>query len=106
MPTYNILHDFESATSLHLKPKTSILNPIAFKLPSCNLDMVRAWLRRDVPLWKNLLIKKASNYLGFFLGPSAGKEQWTAPAKKYSDKVIRIRDMKLPLRLAAAKHDY
>ena len=68
--------------------------------------MLRAWLRRDVPNWVDLVVKSSSKYLGFLLGPAAGETQWVAPARKYADRVVSIKDMKLPLRLAVAKHNY
>ena len=103
---YKIFSDFEQATNLHLKPSKSIIIPTVFKLSNWNLDMLRAWLRRNVPKWVDLVVRSSSKYLGFFLGPTSGRSQWIAPAMKYADRVIGIKDMKLPLRLAVAKHNY
>ena len=52
------------------------------------------------------VVKSSSEYLGFHLGPTAGESQWIGPMKKYATRVACINDMKLPLRLAVAKHDY
>ena len=62
--------------------------------------------RRNVPKWTDMLVRSSSKYLGFYVGPSAGANQWVGPAKKYADRVVSIRDMKLPLRPAVAKRSY
>ena len=101
-----ISSDFEQATNLHLMSAKSIIRPTLFKLSDWNLDMLRAWLRRNVPRWVGLVVRSPSKFLGFCMGPIAGGSQWTAPAEKYADRVIGIRDMRILLRLAVAQHNY
>jgi len=101
-----IFHDFELATNLKLKPKKSILIATVLQLSGWNLDMIRAWLTRAVPHWENLVIKDSAKYLGFFIGPTSGASQWIAAAQKYSERVVSIKHMKLPLRLAVNRHNY
>ena len=101
-----IFYDFECASNLKLKPKKSILIPTVFKLSNWNLDMVRAWLRRAVPHWENLIIRDSAKYLGFFMGPTSGTHQWAAAFRKYSERVVAIKHLKLPLRLAVSRHNY
>ena len=106
MPYRQDSHDFEGASNLKSKPKKSILVPIAFRLTNWNVDMVRAWLRRAVPHWENLIMRDSAKYLGFFIGPTSGAHQWTAATRKYSERVISIKLLKLPLRLAVNRHNY
>ena len=101
-----IFHDFEAASNLKLKPKKSILVPTVSKLSNWNVDMVRAWLRRFVPHWENLIICNSARYLGFFIGPTGGANQWTAAMRKCSERVVSIKLLKLPLRLAVNRHNY
>ena len=77
-----LFQDFEAASNLKLKPKKSILVPTVFELTKWNLDMIRAWLRRNVPHLEQLIVRDSAKYLGFFIGPTSGKHQWQAATKK------------------------
>ena len=101
-----IFDDFEQASNLHLKPAKSIMIPTVFKLSAWNLDMLRAWLRRNCPQWSEMIVRSSAKYLGFFLGPESGRFQWIAPFKKYADRIVSIHQLGLPFRLAATRHNY
>jgi hypothetical protein len=65
--------------------------------------MIRAWLRRHVPGWKDMKIQDAAKYLGFFLGPRAGAIQWERPMGKFGNRCIQTKNKDLPLALAVTQ---
>jgi hypothetical protein len=73
---YKIFEDYRKATNLTLKAAKCVLVVTVCKLSGWNVDMIRAWLRRRVPGWKDMKIQDAAKYLVFFLGPRAGAIQW------------------------------
>ena len=83
---------FEKASpfaGLSLKPPKCVLVPLVHLTDRISRQ-ISTWLATNLPIWGNFLIKGASKYLGFFLGPQAGSHQWVAPFRKYIDRVEQI----------------
>ena len=43
---------------------------------------IHSWLKENIPEWADFNIKSHSVYLGFFLGPTAGKVQYDKAIQK------------------------
>ena len=96
------LHDFRSLANvsivfecakrlanLNLKPPKCHIVPL--NCPSSDsgqpdYSLITKWLEVHIPNWKTFQICRAAKYLGFFLGPGAGANQWTLPIKKWKDR--------------------
>ncbi len=61
-------------------------------VPFCDalVANIRSWLATNIPDWANFSIRGSAKYLGFYLGPAAGKHQWVAPINKFRDRVKAI----------------
>jgi len=103
---YKLFHDFKSASNLTLKPPKTIIIHTVTKNSNWNNDWIKRWLRRFIPQWQYMIIKDSSKYLGFHLGPRAGANQWTEAISKFAERVIDLRNLDLPLRLAVNRYNY
>jgi hypothetical protein len=103
---YKLFHDFKSASNLTLKPAKTIIIHTVTKHSNWNNDWIHRWLRRYIPQWQYMIIKDSSKYLGFHLGPRAGANQWNGAISKFAERVIDLKDLDLPLRLAVNRYNY
>ena len=53
-----------------------------------------------------MIIKDSSKYLGFHFGPRAGANQWKEAMAKFAERVVDLRHLALPLRLAINRYNY
>ena len=103
---YKLFHDFKSESNLTLKPAKTIIIHTVTKHSNWNNDWIHRWLRRYIPQWQYMIIKDSSKYLGFHLGPRAGANQWNGAISKFAERVIDLKDLDLPLRLAVNRYNY
>ena len=96
---YRMFEDYRRVSNLTLKPAKCILITTVCKSSSWNHDMIRAFLRRNVPGWANIIIKDSAKYLGFIVGPTAGAVQWDGALEKFNGRCIALRLSEQPLSL-------
>ena len=65
------------------------------------ISAIKVWLSSNIPEWKHFKILSVSKYLGFQLGPDAGRAQWTGTFKKFKDRVDEIKRSGAPVSVAA-----
>ena len=106
MVLYKMFADYRAASNLALKPPKTIIIHTVSKNSNWNNDWIRRWLRRYVPEWQQMVIKDSSKYLGFHLGPGAGANQWKEAMAKFAERVVDLRHLALPLRLAINRYNY
>ncbi len=85
-PVFTQAHEL---AGLGLKPPKCIIIPLA-PFSDALVAGIKTWLATHIPDWVIFSVKDAAKYLGFFLGPAAGKHQWIAPIKKYMDRATAI----------------
>lgn len=61
-------------------------------------------LARPVPAWSAFEIRPAAVYLGYSIGPAAGRTRWTDASNKFEERVDEIAAADPPVDMAAA-HD-
>ena len=54
--------------------------------PNAENPNVERLLKEMVPRWWSFTIRNCGKYLGFWIGPGAGKRSWDAPLVKYVDR--------------------
>ncbi len=89
MLLFPIFKDAQTLAGLLLKPPKCVLVPLV-PWSSEVVNQIKKWLEKHIPLWANFNIKPTSKYLGFFMGPQSGSQQWLAPFAKYHDRVNSI----------------
>ena len=94
---YKIFEDFRCVSQLTLKPAKCILITTVCKSSNWNHDMIRAFLRRNVPGWANIIIRDSAKYLGFIVGPTAGAVQWDGALEKFNGRCIDLKLSEQPL---------
>ena len=100
---WRIFEAFRKASLLTLKPQKCILIPLAVECSESNCSAFRAWLTEHLPEWAHFSVLPAAKYLGIYLGPLAGSEQWKAPLAKFQDRISHICAQKNPSALAVTK---
>ena len=80
---FPIFQSAECIAGMTLKPKKCILIPTSEPFSEELVRSIQRWLTTNIPAWANFSIKSSGKYLGFFLGPTADKEQWKEPVDKF-----------------------
>ena len=62
---FKLLEDFDKVSLLTLKPAQCVILAFVCTNSDWNLDMIRAFLRRVVPLCVSTAIKDCAKYFGF-----------------------------------------
>ena len=70
-----------------------------------NIWAVRNWLANNIPDWKDMNITNHGKYLGFFIGPDAGKHNWSSPISKYKQRSREIHVAALPAAFSASEYN-
>ncbi len=91
------------ASGLTLKPAKCILIPLACTCSGANVGRIRAWLRENIPGWADFNICDMGKYLGIFVGPKAGDNNWAAPIAKFMTRTKEVAAERLPFELAASR---
>ena len=95
-----IFQDAKDFAGLNLKPSRCVIAPLC-ETSNSRARNVFSWLESNLPPRKDFLIKDASKYLGFVLGPKAGTLQWKAPLEKYKDRVEEIYNSRASIAIAS-----
>jgi len=73
----------ESCAGLTLQPKKCKII-VTSQLPSEKVvHVIRSWLLRTLPNWRNFHICGSASYVGLVIGPTAGANQWRSCLEKY-----------------------
>ena len=87
---HNMFGVFQKVSGLTLKPRKCILILTSIEASPHNIDVVRTWLKENIPSWEGVRICSSAKCLGIFLGPSAGQMQWIAPLQKFQTRVAEL----------------
>ena len=60
-------------------------------------DLIREFLSREIPFWKDFIIQGFGKYLGFQVGPEAGNREWTMIMRKMQEMGSLIKVLGLPI---------
>ena len=70
-----------------------------------NILAVRKWLEHNIPEWKDMKISNHGKYLGLFIGPGAGKHNWSSPLAKFKQRPREIHVAALPAAFSASEYN-
>ena len=62
-------------------------------------------MRRNIPDWSDFKIQDATKYLGFYVGPGAGRLNWTEQIAKCKSRVQCIQSAKASIKLNVHSHN-
>ena len=80
LPTLCMLFtEYEQISGLALNVNKTVFIP----LWQFSVSSLRNLVHENCLLWKNICTAAAGKYLGFFIGPGAGKDSWNKPLRKY-----------------------
>ena len=48
---------------------------------------IKEWVARNIPDWRDFNVKGSAEFLGMYLGPSAGRDNWIKPIAKLRDRM-------------------
>ena len=65
---HDLFGKMQKASGLTLKPAKCILIPLACACTDGNIEVIRAWLRDNIPDWANFNICDVGKYLGIYVG--------------------------------------
>jgi hypothetical protein len=82
----------ERLTNLTLKPQKCVLVPLMQNISEELVALIKGWLVRELPDWKDFTVKGCSLYLGFHLGPAAGVVQYDRVVRKFMMRANKIAD--------------
>ena len=101
---HKLFESFRKVSGLTLKPKKCNLILTVCSPTESTLSIIHAWFRVNCPAWSNFQVCDTAKYLGFFLGPKAGKKQWVAPLAKFSERYKEVAARGLPLGLVGPEY--
>ena len=102
---FRLFEEFRLLSGLCLKPKKCVMVLLSVEASIHNIAIIRTWLSRNLPQWKDIEISNVGKYLGLMVGPNAGVSQWNAATRKFLDRVAWIHNACLPPHLAAARYN-
>ena len=102
---YTWFESFRKVSGLTLKPKKCNMILTVCSPSESTINIIREWFRDNCPAWCNFQVCDTAKYLGFFLGPKAGKKQWVAPLAKFSERYKEAAARGLPLGLVGPPGD-
>jgi len=85
---------------LKLKPVKCVLVPLCL-LGAKRQKGISKWLKRNIPEWQQFAIQTSTKLLGFYLGPEAGKMNWTEQEAKIRTRVRFIQMAQAPISINA-----
>ena len=80
---HNIFNLFASVSGLVLSPDKCVLILVSAVASPHNVQLVRQWLEHNIPERSLFEISNSGVYLGFQVGPSAGKLIWKSALHKF-----------------------
>ena len=97
---YKLFEDFRLVSLLTLKPAKCVLITSVCATTKWNVDMIRAFLRRQVPAWTSINIKDCAKHLGFFIGRLAGGSLWNGALEKFNGRCLDLKASEQPMSLS------
>ena len=84
IPCAKLFNMFRKISGLVLKPSKCVIILTSVSCSERNILAVRNWLEINIPEWKDMNITNHGKYLGFFIGPDAGKHNESTPSPSTS----------------------
>lgn len=78
------------AARLCLKPAKCQLVLLGSPATPAEVDRMRRWIAEAAPEWERIGVTDSACYLGAYLGPAAGAQQWVKPMRKWMDRAVAI----------------
>ena len=95
-----IFQDAFKFAGLKLKPPKCVIVPLCQLSEKRKIDIAK-WLRRNIPEWQHFSIQGCTKLLGFYIGPQAGRFNWTEQASKMKIRVQSIQLAEASIKLNA-----
>ena len=76
---------FQKVSGLVPKPSKCLLILTSVVCSERNILAIRNRLQINIPGWKDMNITNHGKYLGFLIGPEAGKHNWSSPIFRYGN---------------------
>ena len=105
IPIAKLFNMFRKVSGLSLKPSKCVLILTSVVCSETNILAVRSWLQTNIPDWKNLKIASTGKYLGFFIGPNSGSNNWSMPLSKYKQRAREIHVAAFPAAFSASEYN-
>ena len=83
----------KSMAGLSLKAPKCILVPLCRFSPKVARDILK-WLGRNIPEWSQFTILDCTKFLGFYIGPGAGRMNWIEQTSKMKERIQCIQTAK------------
>ena len=96
---------FELASGLSLHPGKCVLVLTTVAANEHNCNLIRAWLRTNIPDWADFKICNQGQYLGVALGPLSSSQMWAGPIAKYVLRSDEINQCGAPAALSIRQYN-
>ena len=87
---HSIFSMYQRHSGLTLSPKKCVLILTSCCASPGSIQIVRAWLAANIPDWADFHITNHAKCLGFFLGPTAGSQQYVEAVAKFKHRIDMI----------------
>jgi hypothetical protein len=95
-----IFGDAETLAGLKLKPPKCVLVPLC-KFSDRRAEDISKWMRRNIPQRAHFAVQDCTKLLGFYIGPGAGRKNWTEQVSKLKARVQFIQSTNASVKLNA-----
>ena len=89
--------DMEASTNLCLNFKKCVILPLCANFGHEVRATIEAWLRQNIPTWKNMKIEGSATLLGIVVGPQSGCKGWDKPLLKANLRAAEINRSEAPM---------
>ena len=97
---YILFKEFQVVSGLGLHPGKCNLILTSVQVNQQTEEVVRRWLRGNIPEWENIVISNVGTYLGVALGPAARPLVWKDAVAKFKLRAREINRGSLPASMA------
>ena len=94
-----------SCAALHLKPSKCVLITTVVKLSELLGQSIRSWLATNVPEFSGIIIAESGKFLGWHLGTQADTRSFSAPIKKFVNRVHEVCLGKAPAAVSMIRYN-
>ena len=82
----NLFQEYASISCLELNIQKTVFIPL---WPLSSVRGLRNLITELCPAWRNIHIDVKGKYLGFIIGPGSAELSWSAPLKKFNQRVLK-----------------
>ena len=90
---------------MHLKPFKCVLIITVVKLSDLLCQSIRSWLSTNVPEFSDIIIAESGKFLGWHLGTQADTRSFSAPIKKFVNRVHEVCLGKAPAAVSMIRYN-